>query len=143
MRLRELNERIGTDKDEEKFNELHKQVVQSAYEVIKLKGYTSWAIGLSVSNLAAAMLRNTNQVHAVSTMIKVIFLFQFQIQIIFPFLIQIIFLFLIQINFSIFHSSNFSNFHSKNVSTFIQICFLFLIQIIFAIFHSNYFSILN
>lgn len=70
VRLRELNERIGTDKDEEKFNELHKQVVQSAYEVIKLKGYTSWAIGLSVSNLAAAMLRNTNQVHAVSTMIK-------------------------------------------------------------------------
>ncbi|XP_033223612.1 L-lactate dehydrogenase [Belonocnema kinseyi] len=70
VRLRDLNANIGTEKDEEKWNELHKQVVDSAYEVIKLKGYTSWAIGLSISNLASSILRNTNQVHAVSTMIK-------------------------------------------------------------------------
>lgn len=70
VRLRDLDENVGTEKDEEKWNELHKQVVDSAYEVIKLKGYTSWAIGLSISNLASAILRNTNQVHAVSTMIK-------------------------------------------------------------------------
>ena len=71
VRLRDVNEDVGTEKDPEGWNELHKQVVQSAYEVIKLKGYTSWAIGLSVSNLASAVLRNSNQVHAVSTMVAV------------------------------------------------------------------------
>lgn len=71
VRLRDLDEHVGTDKDKEHWNELHKQVVESAYEVIKLKGYTSWAIGLSVSHLASAMLRNSNQVHAVSTMVTV------------------------------------------------------------------------
>ncbi|KAK9296449.1 hypothetical protein QLX08_009548 [Tetragonisca angustula] len=69
VRLRDLNENIGTDKDTENWGELHKQVVDSAYEVIKLKGYTSWAIGLSIANLASAILRNSNQVHAVSTMV--------------------------------------------------------------------------
>ncbi|KAJ8668728.1 hypothetical protein QAD02_010391 [Eretmocerus hayati] len=69
VRLRDVNESLGTDEDSERWNELHKQVVHSAYEVIKLKGYTSWAIGLSVSNLASTILRNSNQVHAVSTMV--------------------------------------------------------------------------
>lgn len=71
VRLRDINECVGTDKDKEHWNELHKQVIQSAYEVIKLKGYTSWAIGLSVSHLASAILRNSNQVHAVSTLVTV------------------------------------------------------------------------
>ncbi|XP_014480194.1 PREDICTED: L-lactate dehydrogenase-like [Dinoponera quadriceps] len=69
VRFRDLYENVGTDKDKEHWGDLHKQVVQSAYEVIKLKGYTSWAIGLSVSHLASAMLRNSNQVHAVSTLV--------------------------------------------------------------------------
>lgn len=70
VRLRDLNEDVGTDKDQERWNELHKQVVQSAYEVIKLKGYTSWAIGLSIASLSSALLRNSLQVHAVSTLVK-------------------------------------------------------------------------
>ncbi|KMR05025.1 l-lactate dehydrogenase [Lasius niger] len=69
VRLRDINEYVGTENDKEHWNELHKQVIQSAYEVIKLKGYTSWAIGLSVSNLASAILRNSHQVHAVSTLV--------------------------------------------------------------------------
>lgn len=71
VRLRDLSKQVGTDEDKENWGELHKQVVQSAYEVIKLKGYTSWAIGLSVSHLASAILRNSNQVHAVSTLVTV------------------------------------------------------------------------
>ena len=67
VRLRELNPTLGTGEDPEKWNLLHKQVVDSAYEVIKLKGYTSWAIGLSVAALASAVLRNTSSVVAVST----------------------------------------------------------------------------
>ena len=43
----------------------------SAYEVIKLKGYTSWAIGLSVSTMTQALLRNQKNVHAISTLAKV------------------------------------------------------------------------
>lgn len=45
--------------------------LSSAYEVIKLKGYTSWAIGLSVATLAQSVLRNGFNVHAVSTLVKV------------------------------------------------------------------------
>jgi len=43
----------------------------SAYEVIKLKGYTSWAIGLSVATLAQSILRNGFNIHAVSTLVNV------------------------------------------------------------------------
>lgn len=71
VRLRDLDPKVGTKDDPENYGDIHKQVVSSAYEVIKLKGYTSWAIGLSVANLASAMLRNSGQVHAVSTMVKV------------------------------------------------------------------------
>lgn len=73
VRLRELNPTIGTDADPEKWNELHSEVVNSAYEVIKLKGYTSWAIGLSVAALVSSIFRNTNNVHAVSTLVNVSF----------------------------------------------------------------------
>lgn len=71
VRLRELNPSVGTDSDPEKWAELHSEVVSSAYEVIKLKGYTSWAIGLSCASLASSILRNTNNVHAVSTLVNV------------------------------------------------------------------------
>ncbi|XP_063244799.1 L-lactate dehydrogenase isoform X2 [Bacillus rossius redtenbacheri] len=69
VRLRDIDPTIGTDQDKEDWKILHKQVVQSAYEVIKLKGYTSWAIGLSVATLAQAILRNGGNIHAVSTLV--------------------------------------------------------------------------
>lgn len=43
----------------------------SAYEVIKLKGYTSWAIGMSVADLVESILKNLHKVHPVSTLVKV------------------------------------------------------------------------
>lgn len=43
----------------------------SAYEVIRLKGYTSWAVGLSVAQLCQALLNNVHSVHAVSTSVQV------------------------------------------------------------------------
>ena len=39
--------------------------------MIKLKGYTSWAIGLSVANMTQTILRNQKNVHAISTLAKV------------------------------------------------------------------------
>lgn len=43
----------------------------SAYEVIRLKGYTNWAIGLSVADLTESLIKNLNRVHPISTMVKV------------------------------------------------------------------------
>ncbi|EGW03761.1 L-lactate dehydrogenase A chain [Cricetulus griseus] len=65
-----LNPELGTDTDKEQWKEVHKQVVDSAYEVIKLKGYTSWAIGLSVADLTESIMKNLRRVHPISTMIK-------------------------------------------------------------------------
>ncbi|MEQ2237010.1 hypothetical protein ILYODFUR_018656 [Ilyodon furcidens] len=70
VNLQTLNPNIGTDFDEENWKETHKMVVDSAYEVIKLKGYTNWAIGLSVADLTESLMRNMNRIHPVSTMVK-------------------------------------------------------------------------
>lgn len=70
IRLREINPSAGLEDDPEKWAEIHKEVVDAAYQVIKLKGYTSWAIGLSCADLASAILRNTNAVKAVSTLVN-------------------------------------------------------------------------
>ncbi|XP_036596227.1 L-lactate dehydrogenase A chain-like [Trichosurus vulpecula] len=68
--LKGLYPSLGSDADSENWKDVHKQVVESAYEVIKLKGYTSWAIGLSVADLAESIMKNLRRVHAISTMIK-------------------------------------------------------------------------
>ncbi|XP_057977761.1 L-lactate dehydrogenase B-like [Malania oleifera] len=49
---------------------IHREVVQSAYEVISLKGYTSWAIGYSVANLARSLLRDQRRIHPVSVLAR-------------------------------------------------------------------------
>ena len=71
VRLRDVNPAAGTAADTENWAEIHTQVVQSAYEIIRLKGYTSWAIGLSCCTLAKAILKNTRGVYAVSTFVQV------------------------------------------------------------------------
>uniref|UniRef100_A0A2K5NFE9 L-lactate dehydrogenase n=1 Tax=Cercocebus atys TaxID=9531 RepID=A0A2K5NFE9_CERAT len=68
--LRILHPELGTDTDKEQWKEVHKQVVKIAYEVIKLKGYTSWAFGLFVADLAESIMKNLRQVHPISITIK-------------------------------------------------------------------------
>jgi L-lactate dehydrogenase len=68
--LKSLNPELGIDADKEQWKDVHKQVVDSVYEVIKLKGYTSWTIGLSVADLAESIMKNLRRVHPISTMIK-------------------------------------------------------------------------
>lgn len=70
VNLQKLNPEIGTDADTEQWKATHKAVVDSAYEVIKLKGYTNWAIGLSVADLTESIVKNLSRVHPVSTMVK-------------------------------------------------------------------------
>ncbi|KAF1002382.1 L-lactate dehydrogenase B-like [Apium graveolens] len=54
--------------EKETLEKIHKEVVESAYEVISLKGYTSWAIGYSVASLARTILRNQRRIHPVSVL---------------------------------------------------------------------------
>ncbi|XP_075858958.1 L-lactate dehydrogenase A-like 6B [Microcebus murinus] len=68
--LKNLNAAIGTDKDPEQWGNVHKDVIASAYEIIKMKGYTNWAIGLSVADLTESILKNLRRTHPVSTIIK-------------------------------------------------------------------------
>uniref|UniRef100_H3CP59 L-lactate dehydrogenase n=1 Tax=Tetraodon nigroviridis TaxID=99883 RepID=H3CP59_TETNG len=70
VNLQKLNPDIGTDDDKEEWRATHKAVVDSAYQVIKLKGYTNWAIGLSVADLTESIVKNMSRVHPVSTMVK-------------------------------------------------------------------------
>ncbi|XP_066561413.1 L-lactate dehydrogenase B-A chain [Amia ocellicauda] len=70
VNLQKLNPDIGTDKDQENWKDTHKMVVDSAYEVIRLKGYTNWAIGLSVADLTESLVKNLSRIHPVSTMVK-------------------------------------------------------------------------
>jgi L-lactate dehydrogenase len=50
--------------------EIHRLVVDGAYEVIRLKGYTSWAIGYSVASLVKSILRDQRRIHPVSVCAK-------------------------------------------------------------------------
>jgi L-lactate dehydrogenase len=50
--------------------EIHKKVIESAYNIIKLKGYTSWAIGLSVAKIVRGALHNHRNVFALTTNVK-------------------------------------------------------------------------
>ncbi|PSS04061.1 L-lactate dehydrogenase [Actinidia chinensis var. chinensis] len=63
-------ERQEISYEKETLEKIHKEVVQSAYEVISLKGYTSWAIGYSVANLARSILRDQRRIHPVSVLAK-------------------------------------------------------------------------
>ncbi|KAM1064830.1 hypothetical protein ACFX15_019902 [Malus domestica] len=56
--------------EKETLENIHKAVVESAYEVISLKGYTSWAIGYSAANLARSILRDQRKIHPVSVLAK-------------------------------------------------------------------------
>nr|XP_020861046.1 L-lactate dehydrogenase B chain-like [Phascolarctos cinereus] len=69
--LKNFNLDIGTSKDMEQWGYLHKKVVTSASDVIRLKGYTSWAVGLSVADLTGTIMKNLKKVCSVSTMIKI------------------------------------------------------------------------
>ncbi|GFP88875.1 l-lactate dehydrogenase a [Phtheirospermum japonicum] len=56
--------------EKETLQNIHKEVVHSAYEVIRLKGYTSWAIGYSVASLAHTLLRDQRRINPVSVLAK-------------------------------------------------------------------------
>lgn len=61
---------LEKSEDSADWKNLHTKVVQAAYEVIKLKGYTNWAIGAAVSSLVRTILHNEHRVVPISTIVK-------------------------------------------------------------------------
>jgi L-lactate dehydrogenase len=51
-------------------DEMHREVVNSAYDVIEKKGYTNWAVGLTGAYIANAVLDDTRQIMPVSTCVQ-------------------------------------------------------------------------
>lgn len=51
-------------------DDMHLEVVQSAYDVIRQKGYTNWAGGLATAHIANAVLDDTKQIMPVSTCVR-------------------------------------------------------------------------
>jgi len=70
VRLRDLNPAVGTAADPDGYGEMHKEVVNSAYEIIRLKGYTSWAIGLSCASLVCSIMKNQRRCYSVSVCVQ-------------------------------------------------------------------------
>jgi L-lactate dehydrogenase len=67
-RLRDIAPKIGKSDDPENWEQVHKDVINSAYEIIRLKGYTSWAIGIMVATLCNAILKNQHLIYTLSTL---------------------------------------------------------------------------
>jgi len=57
----------------EKWPEVHKSVIDSAGTIIKLKGYTNWAIGCAVSQMVEFILKDTRRVLPLSTNVQGVF----------------------------------------------------------------------
>ena len=70
VRLKELNPAVGTTDDEEHWRDCHKDVINATNEIIKLKGYTSWSIGLSCADIVSAIFRNSYEIKPISTLVK-------------------------------------------------------------------------
>ncbi len=68
--LKSLDPELGTSKDHEDFEKIFEQVKNAAYEIIKRKGATYYAIGLGVNFIAQSILRDRNRVMTVSTLMQ-------------------------------------------------------------------------
>jgi len=65
-----VKEHVDAEDENDALEEIHKAVIQAAYEVIKLKGYTNWAIGVAVASLVECILKNEKRVVPVSTCVQ-------------------------------------------------------------------------
>jgi L-lactate dehydrogenase len=67
MTLRELNPHCGLPEDPDQLDDLFQHVKNAGYEIIQRKGATCYAIGLGVTQLVNAILRDQNRIFTVST----------------------------------------------------------------------------
>ncbi len=69
MPLHELNPDSGATTDPEHWDRIFTQVKTAAYEIIRRKGATSYAVGLAVTQIVQAILRDQQRVLTVSCLI--------------------------------------------------------------------------
>lgn len=68
--IQTLNLQMGPDSHSENQKEVRKMMAESAYEGIRLKGYTKWATGLSLMDLLESILKHLSGIHPVSSMVR-------------------------------------------------------------------------
>ncbi|CAJ0605956.1 unnamed protein product [Cylicocyclus nassatus] len=69
--LAKVSREVGKEEEAASWEaDLHQKVIDSAYKIIKLKGYTCWGIGLSVAAIAKGITRNSHKVYALSVNVK-------------------------------------------------------------------------
>jgi L-lactate dehydrogenase len=61
---------FGKDKPDDFLDAMHRDVVESAGEVIRRKGYTNWAVGLSTAYIAKAVLADSHTIMPLSTCVR-------------------------------------------------------------------------
>ncbi|XP_033246512.1 uncharacterized protein LOC108160350 isoform X2 [Drosophila miranda] len=70
VRLQEILPVIGTESDPMYWSAVHKDVVEAAFRVIAVKGYTNWAIGLTVADVVSAIFEDSHRVLTLSTNVQ-------------------------------------------------------------------------
>ncbi len=70
MKLCEGNWQGSPRSDDPELQAIFDQVKNAAYEIIRRKGYTSYAIGLAVTDIVKAILRNQRRIMTVSSLIS-------------------------------------------------------------------------
>ncbi|KAK1118729.1 hypothetical protein K0M31_014732 [Melipona bicolor] len=70
VQFRDVLPNIGLETDEERWYEISKEVIRLGPTVRCLKGYSNTAVGLSVGNIVAAILNNSQKVIPVSTLVQ-------------------------------------------------------------------------
>ncbi|XP_012279137.1 L-lactate dehydrogenase [Orussus abietinus] len=70
IQFRDILPNIGLETDEEKWNEIHKDVIRAGATVRCLKGSSSFAVSVCVADITRAILRDSQAVKTVSTMIQ-------------------------------------------------------------------------
>ncbi|CAK9797909.1 L-lactate dehydrogenase [Anthophora quadrimaculata] len=70
VQFRDILPNIGLETDEERWFEISKEVVRLGPTVRCLKGYSNTAIGLSVGDIVSCILKNSQRVIPVSTLIQ-------------------------------------------------------------------------
>ncbi|XP_033340750.1 L-lactate dehydrogenase [Megalopta genalis] len=70
VQFRDILPNIGLETDDERWFEVHKEVVKLGPTVRCLKGYSNTAVGLSVADIVKAILTNSQRVLTVSTLIQ-------------------------------------------------------------------------
>lgn len=69
-RLRDINELAGLENDDERWSKVFEEVVNIDDDVKRLKGWTSYGIGLCCADISSAVLESSNEAKTVATFAK-------------------------------------------------------------------------